>query len=105
MSSIFNKFKDLKKGVECALYLLSVINRTARFCDFIEGFTLVLEAALICYYAILYMALDHCIIYIKQGFLIDIVFEPRQGPATACYFRTYTACLFFPRQLIIYVDA
>ena len=31
MSSIFNKFKDLNKGVECALYLLLVINPTARF--------------------------------------------------------------------------
>ena len=44
MSSIFDKFKDLNKGVECALCLLLVINRTARFCNFIN--------------AIMYMALD-----------------------------------------------
>ena len=29
MSSIFNKIKDLNKGVECALNQLLVINRTA----------------------------------------------------------------------------
>ena len=45
MSSTFNKFKDLNKGVECALYVLVVINRTARFCNFIKGFNVVLEAA------------------------------------------------------------
>ena len=46
MSSIFNKFKDSKKGVERALNLLLVINRTARFCNFFKGFNVALEAAL-----------------------------------------------------------
>ena len=36
MSSIFNKFKDLDKGVECALNTLLVINQAAHFCDFIK---------------------------------------------------------------------
>ena len=45
MSSTFNKFKDLNKGVGCALYLLLVINQTACFCNFIKGFNVVLEAA------------------------------------------------------------
>ena len=43
MSSIFYKFKDLNNGVEYALYLLLVINRTARFCNFIKGFIAVLD--------------------------------------------------------------
>ena len=44
---IFNKFKDLNKGVECALNLpvLLKINQTARFCYSIKGFNVVLEAA------------------------------------------------------------
>ena len=45
MSSIFNKFKDFNKGVECALNTLLVINRTARFCNFMKGFHVILEAA------------------------------------------------------------
>ena len=32
-------------GVECAMNLLLVIHRTARFCNFISGFNVVLEAA------------------------------------------------------------
>ena len=70
MSSIFNKFKDLNKGVECALNLLLVINRTAFFCNFIKGFNVVLEAAphvkmqwlwiIVLYMAIVYGNIFYC---------------------------------------------
>ena len=45
ISFIFNKFKFLNKGDECALKALLVIIRKARFCSFIRGYSVLWEAA------------------------------------------------------------
>ena len=57
----------------CIEHTLEHTHRTPRFSSFIKGFKVVLKAASHVNMQYCVLALHHCIIHIKQGFLIDIV--------------------------------